>query len=54
MNIMPRRDGTGPVGKGTMTGRQMGPCKSTSSQKGPVSPGRGMGRGMGRRGLSGK
>ena len=25
---MPRRDGRGPMGRGSMTGRGMGPCKT--------------------------
>jgi len=37
---MPRFDGTGPEGKGPMTGRKKGKCKGDS--------GRGMGRGAGR------
>ncbi|MFW6104842.1 MAG: DUF5320 domain-containing protein [Candidatus Bipolaricaulota bacterium] len=27
---MPRRDGTGPTGAGSMTGRGMGPCTASS------------------------
>ena len=39
---MPARDGTGPEGKGPMTGRGMGTCN-------PKTPrGRGQGRGLGR------
>ena len=48
---MPRKDGTGPDGKGPKTGRGRGPCKT-----GPSKPdtrrgtGRGRGTGGGRRG----
>jgi hypothetical protein len=38
---MPFRDGTGPMGRGPMSGRGMGPCAG----------GRGFGRGFGRRGV---
>jgi hypothetical protein len=37
---MPNRDGTGPEGKGSKTGRGMGNCNGTEPQ-------RGLGRGMG-------
>lgn len=37
---MPRQDGTGPMGQGSMTGRGMGPCRGGIR-------GRGMRRGMG-------
>lgn len=37
---MPRYNGTGPQGQGSMTGRGMGPCG------GGMAYGRGMGRGM--------
>jgi hypothetical protein len=48
---MPNRDGTGPEGKGSKTGRQMGNCKDAEPQPG-FGPGRGLGRGQGRgRGL---
>jgi hypothetical protein len=40
---MPAFDGTGPQGKGPLSGRGMGRCK------GGVGRQRGMGRGMGRR-----
>lgn len=48
---MPRRDGTGPMGRGSMTGRGMGPCCNANDVGG-----RGLGlglacrRGFGRRG----
>lgn len=38
---MPNRDGTGPEGKGSKTGRQMGKCKGAKPQ-------RGLGKGFGR------
>ena len=41
---MPRLDGTGPEGKGSMTGRGMGSCNTGN----PNGIGRGMGRGLGR------
>lgn len=40
---MPRRDGTGPMGQGPLTGRGLGPCARGSAF------GRGMGRGFGPR-----
>jgi len=42
---MPNKDGTGPEGKGSKTGRQMGNCEGRE----PVG-GRGLGRGRGCRG----
>lgn len=42
---MPRRDGTGPYGEGSMTGWGMGPCASAGSARG----GGGMRMGMMRR-----
>ncbi len=41
---MPRRDGTGPQGEGSMTGRMMGVCKTSNDED--FKPGFGMGRGM--------
>jgi len=44
---MPNKDKTGPEGKGSKTGRQLGNCKDAK----PVQTGRGLGpcgRGMGR------
>jgi len=44
---MPNRDGTGPEGKGSRTGRQLGDCEDAK----PVRVGRGMGpcgQGLGR------
>jgi len=54
---MPNKDGTGPEGKGSKTGRQMGNCKDAEPQQGfgrgrglgPCGRGRGCGRGFGRR-----
>ncbi|MBL7114793.1 MAG: DUF5320 domain-containing protein [Kiritimatiellae bacterium] len=43
---MPRGDGTGPLGMGPMTGRAAGYCA------GNFAPGRGFGRGPGRRWFS--
>lgn len=42
---MPRGDGTGPMGVGPMTGRQMGVCAGNKAGQGYC--GRGMGRGNG-------
>ncbi len=42
---MPGRDGTGPQGLGTMTGRGLGPCAGSQS----VGRGCGLGLGLGRR-----
>ncbi|NLC89823.1 MAG: DUF5320 domain-containing protein [Clostridiaceae bacterium] len=51
---MPRRDGTGPMGAGAMTGRGLGPCNDdnygTASYRrgrGRAAYGCGMGRGAG-------
>lgn len=43
---MPNRDKTGPEGKGSKTGRQMGNCEETKPQQG-LGRGRGLGRGKG-------
>lgn len=43
---MPGRDGTGPLGQGAMTGRQLGAC--TGARPGFCGAGRGFGRGFGR------
>ncbi|HZK26576.1 MAG TPA: DUF5320 domain-containing protein [Thermoclostridium sp.] len=55
---MPRRDGTGPMSDGAMTGRGLGPCTGTNTAQYGVGPGkrlglglacgRGLGRGFGR------
>ena len=52
---MPNRDGTGPSGQGARTGRGLGPCKTTTkAPRAPRAPrGRGLGRGLGRRGRRG-
>ena len=49
---MPNRDKTGPEGKGSKTGRQMGNCKDAKPQQGlgrvrNLVRGRGLGRGRG-------
>ena len=50
---MPKKDGTGPEGKGSKTGRQMGNCKNAELQsegmKGKGCRPCGRGRGSGRR-----
>lgn len=43
---MPRRDGTGPMGAGTMTGRGLGLCTRANEAK--YSAGLGIGLGLGR------
>lgn len=40
---MPNKDGTGPQGKGSKTGRQEGTCQEAT----PLPRGQGMGRGRG-------
>ena len=42
---MPRRDGTGPMGAGSMTGRGLGLCTGTNAVK--YGAGLGMGLGLG-------
>ncbi|MBN2087367.1 DUF5320 domain-containing protein [Candidatus Peregrinibacteria bacterium] len=42
---MPNKDGTGPMGKGPMTGRGEGPCNKKSSNSIGREKGRGLGRG---------
>ncbi|NLT18606.1 MAG: DUF5320 domain-containing protein [Clostridiales bacterium] len=44
---MPRRDGTGPVGQGPMTGRKMGLCAQPLDAS-SLGFGRGCGMGLGR------
>lgn len=46
--IMPGFDGTGPEGKGPMTGRGDGPCSVKGDKKGSFGRGR-FGRGRGQR-----
>jgi len=41
---MPRGDGTGPSGQGSMTGRQMGRCSGSNTAGYEKSGGRGLGR----------
>ncbi|NCB41859.1 MAG: hypothetical protein EOM59_04490 [Clostridia bacterium] len=43
---MPRRDGTGPVGQGAMTGRGFGPCTGVNDNFNSNAFGSGFGRGM--------
>jgi len=58
---MPRKDGTGPQGQGSKTGRGLGPCNSFNQTSVPpgqgglgfsrgigMGRGRGLGRGVGR------
>lgn len=45
---MPRRDGTGPMGRGSMTGRGLGVC--TGVNAGGYGRGMGLGLGLGFRG----
>jgi len=49
-DIMPNRDGTGPAGQGSMTGRGMGNCtdKSASPTRPPLGLGRRSGQPRGR------
>jgi hypothetical protein len=55
VNVMPKRDGTGPKGKGRMSGRGQGPCNPagktfSNNERGARNPGKGSGqdRGSGR------
>jgi len=43
---MPRRDGTGPLGQGALTGRGFGPCGARTGASW-LGRGRGIGRGLG-------
>ena len=45
---MPNKDGTGPEGKGSKTGRQRGNCKDAEPQPYPRQRGLGQGLGNGR------
>ena len=46
---MPRRDGTGPMGEGSKTGRGLGLCNSVQLKEGELSPrGNGLGSGRGK------
>jgi hypothetical protein len=48
---MPRRDGTGPIGAGSMTGRGLGPCANPNAVRYGAGLGQGLGRGL-RRGVN--
>lgn len=50
---MPRGDGTGPWGQGSMTGRGLGYCAGYSTPGYTKGPGMGLGRGWGRGGWFG-
>jgi len=53
VNNMPRRDGTGPMGAGSMTGRGFGICTGVNAEKYGAGRGMGFGRGLAcRRGFS--
>jgi hypothetical protein len=43
---MPRRDGTGPMGAGSMTGRGLGSCTNSNAVKYGVGLGLGLGLGL--------
>jgi hypothetical protein len=45
---MPRRDGTGPMGFGPMTGRGLGFCNVANVSRMGLGPGLGLGLGLGR------
>jgi len=53
---MPRRDGTGPLGQGAMTGRQLGKCTQNTTQEPDKTdpPNAGMGMAWGRGGGNGR
>lgn len=44
---MPKRDGTGPMGQGAMTGRGLGNCNDGEIMNSDFGMGRRFGRGMG-------
>ena len=46
VNSMPRRDGTGPMGAGAMTGRGLGICTGANAVKYGVGLGMGLGLGL--------
>lgn len=48
MGLMPRRDGTGPMGMGPMTGRRRGPCGVAKAAGTIGGLGLGLGLGLGR------
>lgn len=41
---MPRHDGKGPEGDGSLTGRKLGKCSKASDEEKLQKPGKGMGR----------
>ncbi|MEA4900889.1 DUF5320 domain-containing protein [Desulfitobacterium sp.] len=43
---MPRRDGTGPMGAGSMTGKGLGLCTGANAVKYGAGPGMGLGLGF--------
>ena len=43
---MPNKDGTGPMGKGPMTGRKNGPCNPKAPKNSDSPKGRGLGCNM--------
>jgi hypothetical protein len=45
--IMPNQDGTGPEGKGSLTGRKRGKCKGATPCQRKMRKCRGQGRGIG-------
>ena len=44
---MPRKDGTGPMGQGPLSGRKTGACGGQGKGQGAGGMGKGMGRGAG-------
>ncbi|MBU1202551.1 DUF5320 domain-containing protein [Patescibacteria group bacterium] len=46
---MPNRDGTGPNGQGSMTGRGMGNCANSALPEGQIAPNNRRGAGLNRR-----
>jgi hypothetical protein len=44
---MPARDGTGPLGRGSMTGRGLGTCVASAGSRFMSGRGRGLGLGLG-------
>lgn len=44
---MPKRDGTGPMGQGSMTGKGLGICRGTNAGGYGIGFGRGFGIGLG-------
>lgn len=52
---MPRRDGTGPAGRGPLTGRGLGNCSGDNNKPSSfIGRGLGLGLGLGRRFLNSK